>query len=58
MSNRSQAQRFRVHAKSDLLIREFCDLPLQCHVATGGESCETNLIAYQQNPCMNGNPER
>ncbi len=38
-----RVQRFRVHVKSDPLIREFCDLPRQCRVTAGGKTRENNL---------------
>jgi hypothetical protein len=41
---------FRVHVKSDPLIREYCDLPRQCHVTARGKTRENYLIAYEQNP--------
>ncbi len=41
-NNRSWVQRFRVHVKSDPLIREFCDLPRQCHVTVGGKTRVNN----------------
>ena len=55
--NRSWVQRFRVHVKSDPLIREFRGLPSKFHVTTGGKTRENNLIAYKQVQRKKGNPE-
>ena len=37
-SRRSAAHGFRVHVKSDPLIREFCGQPRRCHVTTEREN--------------------
>jgi len=53
-----RVQRFRVHVKSDPLIREHCNLPRQCHLTAVGKTRENNLIAYEQDQSKKGNPER
>ncbi len=49
---------FRVHVKSDQLIRRLCDLPLYFHVTAVEIKRENNLTAYEQDQRKKGNPER